>query len=103
MRRDKKGRGDWGLGDWGLSVSSYSYSNFYLYVVSAFRRTTHGPAKAGHYVLSTYEKRSLGECPPRAEASEEREPPDQQAVRQAIDTPAPAGGMAAHFRFENLL
>jgi len=21
-----------------------------LYVVSAFRRTTHGPAKAGHYV-----------------------------------------------------
>jgi len=86
-------QGVWGRG----------YSNFYLYVVSAFRRTTHGPAKAGHYVLSTYEKRSLGECPPRAEASEEREPPDQQAVRQAIDTPAPAGGMAAHFRFENLL
>src|SRR5882757_8831645 len=27
------------------------YSNFHLYVVSAFRRTTHGPAKAGHYVL----------------------------------------------------
>src|SRR6188474_2451715 len=25
--------------------------NFYLYVVSAFRRTSHGPAKAGHYVL----------------------------------------------------
>ena len=27
------------------------YSSFHLYVVSAFRRTTHGPAKAGHYVL----------------------------------------------------
>ena len=26
------------------------YSNFDSYVVSAFRRTSHGPAKAGHYV-----------------------------------------------------
>ena len=26
------------------------YSDSRLYVVSAFRRTRHGPAKAGHYV-----------------------------------------------------
>jgi len=31
-------------------VDSTGYSNFHLYVVSAFRRTHHGPAKAGHYV-----------------------------------------------------
>ena len=30
--------------------SASGYGNFHLYVVSAFRRTRHGPAKAGHYI-----------------------------------------------------
>src|SRR6185503_1971795 len=44
--RDRKARREEFLG-----FLSVLYSIFYLYVVSAFRRTTHGPAKAGHYVL----------------------------------------------------
>src|SRR6185295_11301531 len=35
---------------WNVNVTRRLQSNFHLYVVSAFRRTRHGPAKAGHYV-----------------------------------------------------
>jgi len=34
-----------------LALAPCEPSRFSLYVVSAFRRTSHGPAKAGHYVL----------------------------------------------------
>ena len=36
-----------------LRLASSSVVCFPLYVVSAYRRTSHGPAKAGHYVQET--------------------------------------------------
>ena len=39
-------------------VNVYSIDKIPTYVVSAFRRTHHGPAEAGHYVRAGYSYRS---------------------------------------------